>query len=76
MDTVDLQLNFGLVVLGLCCCVRAFSSCNASSLLVAHGVSCPAARRISDPQPQIKPTSPVLERGLFTIGPPGLALNF
>ena len=66
-----------LAMLGLCYCVRAFSSCNTwTSLPVAHGLSCSAARRISDPQPQMKPTSPVLEGGFSTVGPPGLTLSF
>lgn len=82
MDTIDLQLNFFIFIFYFwpCWpkyCVRAFSSCNAwASLLVVHRLSCPAARRISDPQPQIKPTSPVLEGGFSTVGLPGFSLNF
>lgn len=72
----SIALFLFLAMLGLCYRVRTFSSCNAWASLVAHGLRCPATRRISDPQPQMKPTSPVLEGGFSTVGPPGLPLNF
>ena len=41
------------------------------SLVVACGLSCPAARGILVPQPGIEPESPALEGRFFTTGPPG-----
>ena len=43
----------------------------AGSVVVAHGLSCPAARGILVPQPGIEPATPALEGGFLTIGPPG-----
>ena len=41
------------------------------SLVVAHGLSCSAARGSLVPWPGIKPESPVLQGRLLTTGPPG-----
>ena len=46
-----------------------------ASVVVAHGLSCPAACGILVPPPGIKPTSPALE-GFFTTGPLGQSLKF
>ena len=45
-----------------------------SSVVVACGLSCPAACGILVPQPGIEPMSPALEDGFFTTGPPGKSL--
>ena len=42
-----------------------------ASLVVAHRLSCPAARGILNPQPGIEPMSPALEGTFLTSGPPG-----
>ena len=53
------------------------SSCGAraprhtGSVVVACGLSCPTSRGILVSWPGIKPTSPALEGGFFTSGPPG-----
>ena len=41
------------------------------SLVVALGLSCPAARGIFFPRPGIELASPALEGGFLTTGPPG-----
>ena len=56
-----------LVVLGLCCGAQA-------SLLVAHGLSSHAAHGILVHWPGIEPTSPALEGGFLTTGPPRKSL--
>ena len=48
---------------------------HASSVVVARGLSCAAACGILVPQPGIKPTSPALEGGFFTTGPPRRSLQ-
>ena len=62
----------------LCCGVRAsLPSCgvqasgHASSVVVACGLSCPAAFGILVPWPGIEPASPALQGGFFTTGWPG-----
>ena len=40
-------------------------------LVVAHGLSCSAARGILVPQPGVKPACLVLQGGFSTSGPPG-----
>ena len=47
------------------------SSEEVGSLLVAHGLSWPAACGLLGPQPGIEPTFPALEDGFLTTGPPG-----
>ena len=42
-----------------------------SSVVVARRLSCPTACGILVPQPGIEPTSPALDGGFFTTGPPG-----
>ena len=44
---------------------------HASSVVVAHGLSCPVTCGILVHWPGIKPVSPALEGGFFTTGPPG-----
>ena len=44
------------------------------SLVVARGLSCPVARRILVPRTGMEPTSPELEGGFLTTGPPGKPL--
>ena len=52
--------------------VHSLSSCSSwASLIVVHGPSCPTACGILGPRPGIEPTSPVLEGGFSTTGPPG-----
>ena len=41
------------------------------SVVVARGLSCPAACGILVPRPEIEPASSALEGGFFTTGPPG-----
>ena len=55
----------GLSSCGVCALERA------GSVVVVHGLSCPAACGILVPQPGIEPTSPALEDGFLTTGPPG-----
>ena len=51
---------------------RGLSSCSTwTSLIVACRPSCPAACGIPVPQTGIEPTSPALEGGFITAGPPG-----
>ena len=57
------------------CSMRALSLRRASSVVVAHGLSCPAACGILVPRLGIEPTSPALEGGFFTTGPPGKSLT-
>ena len=51
-------------VLGLHCGMWA-------SVVAVCGLSCPTAHGILVPQPGIEPTSPALEGGFLTTGPPG-----
>ena len=44
------------------------------SAVVARGLSCPTAGGILVPRPGMEPTSPALEGGFFTTGPPGKSL--
>ena len=53
------------------CGMRALSLRHVSSVVVAHGVSCPVAYGILVPQPGMEPGSPALEVRFFTIGKPG-----
>ena len=53
------------------CGTWALSLRRASSVVVAHALSCPVACGILVPRPGIKPTSPALESGFFTTGLPG-----
>ena len=52
-----------------CCGARA-------SLVVVRGLSCPTACGTLVSQPGIEPTSPALEGGFSTTGPPGKSLRF
>ena len=47
-----------------------------SSIVVAHGLSCPVARGILVPLPGIEPTSPALEGRFFTTVPPRKSLVY
>ena len=49
----------------------ALSLRHVSSVVVAQGLSCPAACGILVPPPGMEPVSPALEGGFFTTGPPG-----
>ena len=53
------------------CGTWAFSLRHMSSVVVACRLSCPVACGILVPQSGIEPTSPALEWGFFTTGPPG-----
>ena len=53
------------------CGAWALSLRHASSVVVARGLSCPAACGILVCPPGMEPTSPALEGGFFTTGPPG-----
>ena len=75
-----------LAVSGLCCGRRALLLRHAGfslvvacgfflSLVVARGLSCPVTCGILVPPPGIEPSSPALEGGFFTTGPPGKSLN-
>ena len=57
------------------CGTRALSLRRVSSVVVAHGLSCPSPCGILVPQPGIKPTSPALEGWFYTTGPPGKSLT-
>ena len=53
------------------CSTRAVSLRLVSSVVVVHWLNCPVACGILVPRPGIEPTSPALEGGFFTTGPPG-----
>ena len=53
------------------CGTRVLSLRRTSSVAVVRGLSCPTACRILVPRPGMEPTSPALEGGFFTTGPPG-----
>ena len=53
------------------CGTQSLSLRHASSVVVAHGLSCPAACGILFPRPGTEPTSPALYSRFFTTGPPG-----
>ena len=77
------QVFFFLAVLGLNCSMQVlliaerglgYTGSAVAVLgfpLVLHGLSCPAACGILVPRPWIEPTSPALEAGFLTTGPPG-----
>ena len=65
-----------LTVSGLSCRTQILWLRHVSSVVVARGLSCPTACRISDPQPGIESTSPALEGGFLTNRPPGKSLLF
>ena len=54
----------------------ALSLRSTSSVVMARGLSYPAACGIPVPRPEIEPVSPALEGGFITTGPPGKSLNF
>ena len=57
---------------GLCSCgTQALQLWLACSVVVAHGLSCPAACGILVSRQGIEPASPTLEGGFLTTGPPG-----
>ena len=58
----------------LCCIKRDLSLQYTSSLVVVCGLSSSMACGILVPRPGIKPTSPALQGGFLTSGPPGKAL--
>ena len=45
---------------------------SAGSVVMMHGLSCPAARGILVPQPGIEPMSPALAGGFLTTRPPSV----
>ena len=51
--------------------VWALKHMHWGSVVVACGLSCPAACGILVPRPGIEPASPALEGGFLTTGPPG-----
>ena len=53
------------------CGMRALLLRCASSVVVAHTLSCPATCGILVPRPGVEPASPALEGGFLTTGPPG-----
>ena len=55
---------------GLCSC-GMWAPERVGSVVAACGLRCPAACGILVPRPGIEPTSPVLEGGFLTTGPPG-----
>ena len=52
-----------------------FFLCPVGSLDVVSGLNCPTACGILVPQPGIEPTSPTLQGGFLTTGPPGKFLS-
>ena len=56
---------------GLSCVMQDLSLLGAGSLAVGWGLSCSAACGSLVSQPRIEPTSPALQRGFLTTGPPG-----
>ena len=64
-----------LAVLGLSCGTQDLQLWHAGSVVVALGLSCPVACGILVPRPGIEPTSPALEGGFLTTGPPGKSPN-
>ena len=72
----NLYLSIYLAAPGLICGMQDLSSYHASSVVVARGFNCPVAREILSivPQPGSKLTSPALESGFLTTGPPGKSL--
>ena len=67
---------FLVAALGIFVAAGEVSSCAwalecMGSVVVAWGLSCPAACGILAPQPGIKPTSPALQRGFLTTGHQG-----
>ena len=62
-------------MLGLSCGMQDLLLLHARSLVVAYGLSRPAACGILVPPLGIKPVSPALEGGLLTTGPPGKSLE-
>ena len=73
----SLQLRYAGFSLVVVC--RLLSSCgtwalqlrHTGSVVVARGLSCPAACKFLVPLPGIEPASPALEDGFLTTGPPG-----
>ena len=55
----------------VCAVCRLSGRSSWASLVVVHGLSCPTACGILVPRPGIEPTSPALEGGFSTTGPPG-----
>ena len=51
--------------------VCRLSSCGVGSVVAVRGLSCLATCGILVPPPGIGPTSPALEGGFLTTGPPG-----
>ena len=48
---------------------------HTGSVVMTPGLDCPMACGISVPHSGIKPTSPAMEGGFLTTGPPGKSLN-
>ena len=65
---------FGCAGSLLRCSTRALCCGAWASLVVAGGLSCPAACEILVPRPRIKPACPALEGGFLPTGPPGKSL--
>ena len=60
----------------LVCSTWALLLRSTSSVVVAHGLSCPVACGILVPRPGIEHMSPALEGRFFTTGPPGKSQLF
>lgn len=87
LNDVFLKYSLFLVVLGLCCCMSAFSSCreqrlfsscsawasvgHVGSIVMAHRHSCPSFSMWRLLGLGIELVSPALQGKLLTIGPPG-----
>ena len=58
-------------LVSIVCGTWALSLRRTSSVVVACGLGCPAARGTLAPRPGVERMSPTLEDGFFTTGPPG-----
>ena len=65
-----------LAVSGLCCGTWDLSfHLEGFSLVMVRGLSCHKARGTLVPRSEIEPTSPAVEGGFLTTGPPGKSLH-
>ena len=65
-----------LAMLGLSCSTWDLSlQSTGFSPVVTHELGCSAACKILVPGPGIEPTSPALQSGFLTTGPPGKSLS-
>ena len=58
------------------CSMRALSLRRVSSVVVAHGLCCPAACGVLVPRPRIEPASPAMEGRFFTTRPLRKSLKY